>query len=298
MKTPSTSALLRIPGDLSDAPNSRFLQAGGLCFGEYHQRVEQKPRNVFVTEHTLIFVSKGAKVFRFPKKEIIVPAGKAIFLKRGCYLLCESVAQNSGYESISIFFDESTLQNFWMDTVVSSADVDSSAPASSDNEMVVLEMSSALEHFRETIMSCFNYQGSFLERLLTIKLQELLLLLLDTPVANELKAFFGEIFNEAHSDPEYVVSENLLTPLSIEDYARLSNRSLSSFKRAFQQKTGQTPGKWILDHRLKHSRMLAQATGKTVGEIAAESGFNNVSSFIRSYRTRFGTTPKADREQA
>ena len=178
MNSPSTPSLLRIPGDLSGAPNSRFLQAGGLCFGEYHQRVEQKPRNVFVTEHTLIFVSKGAKIFRFPKKEIVVEAGKAIFLKRGCYLLCASVAQNSEYESISIFFNESTLRSFWLDTVVSSADVDSSAPPSADNEMVILEMSPALDHFRETIMSCFNYQGSFLERLLTIKQQELLLLLL------------------------------------------------------------------------------------------------------------------------
>ena len=29
------------------------------CFGEYHRRTEQKPRNIFVKEHTLIFVSKG-----------------------------------------------------------------------------------------------------------------------------------------------------------------------------------------------------------------------------------------------
>jgi AraC family transcriptional regulator, exoenzyme S synthesis regulatory protein ExsA len=286
--------LLRIPGDLSDAPNSRFLQAGGLCFGEYHQRVEQKPRNVFVTEHTLIFVSKGAKVFRFPQKEIVVEAGKAIFLKRGCYLLCESVAQNLGYESISIFFNESALRSFWLD--IEESDADSGALPSGDNDMVILEMSPALDHFRDTIVSCFDYEGSFLERLLTIKLQELLLLLLDTPIATELKTFFGEIFDEARSDPEYVVSENLLTPLSLEDYARLAGRSLSSFKRAFQQKTGQTPGKWILENRLKHARMLVQATEKTISEIGAESGFNNASSFIRSYRTRFGTTPSADRD--
>ncbi|MDG2253494.1 MAG: hypothetical protein P8L49_00890 [Opitutaceae bacterium] len=29
------------------------------CFGEYHRRAEQKPRNISVREHTLIFVSKG-----------------------------------------------------------------------------------------------------------------------------------------------------------------------------------------------------------------------------------------------
>jgi len=293
LKSSSTSTLLRIPGDLTEAPNSRFLQVGGLCFGEYHQRVEQKPRNVFVTEHTLIFVSKGAKVFRFPQKEIVVEAGKAIFLKRGCYLLCESVAQDSGYESISIFFNESILQNFWLGLNIS--DTDSSSLSSENNEMVILEMSPVLDRFRDTILSCFSYEGSFLEQLLTMKLQELLLLLLDTPIAAELKAFFGEIFDEKRTDPEYVVSENMLTPLSLQDYAKLSNRSLSSFKRAFQRKTGQTPGNWIQENRLKHARMLVQATGKTISEIGAESGFSNASSFIRSYRTRFGTTPAADR---
>ncbi|MBK1877463.1 helix-turn-helix domain-containing protein [Pelagicoccus mobilis] len=251
---------------------------------------------MFVTEHTLIFVSKGAKVFRFPKSEVVVEAGKAIFLKRGCYLLCESVAQDYQYESISIFFNESTLQNFWLGLEMSDTD---STPISSENkEMVILDMSPALDAFRDTILNCFSYKGSFLEQLLTMKLQELLLLLLDTPIAPELKAFFGEIFDENRTDPEYVVSENMLTPLSLEDYARLSNRSLSSFKRAFKQKTGQTPGTWILENRLKHARMLVQATTKTVGEIGAESGFGNISSFIRSYRTRFGTTPAADRNSA
>ncbi|MDA0348573.1 MAG: helix-turn-helix transcriptional regulator [Verrucomicrobia bacterium] len=296
MNTSSTSNLLRIPGDLAGEPNSRFLQAGGLCFGEYHQRVEQKPRNIFVTEHTLIFVSKGAKEFRFPDKEIIVEAGKAIFLKRGCYLLCESVPDHSRYESISIFFNESAVQKFWLGLDLS--DTNSSSVSPENSEMVILEMSPALEHFRDTIMSCFSYEGSFLEQLLTMKLHELLLLLLDTPIAGELKAFFGEIFDEKRTDPEYIVSENVLTPLSLEDYARLSNRSLSSFKRAFKQKTGQTPGNWILDNRLKHARMLVQATGKTISEIGGESGFNNASSFIRSYRTRFGVTPVADRKSA
>ena len=294
MNTTSTSNLLRIPDDLVGDPNSRFLQAGGLCFGEYQQRIEQKPRNIFVTEHTLIFVSRGAKEFRFPDKEIIVPAGKAIFLKRGCYLLCETIADHSHYESISIFFNESAVQKFWLGLDLE--DADSGSVASENSDMLILEMSPALERFKETILSCFKYEGSFLEQLLTMKLHELLLLLLDTPLAGDLKVFFGEIFDEKRTDPEYIVSENVLTPLTLEDYARLSNRSLSSFKRAFKRKTGQTPGHWILENRLEHARMLVQATGKTISEIGAESGFNNASSFIRSYRTRFGMTPVADRK--
>lgn len=112
MNHSTMTELLRIPGDLANSPGSRWLNAGDLCFGEYHQAIQQKPRNVFVTEHTLIFVVKGAKIFRFPNAELVVESGKAIFLKRGCYMLCESVRNNDAYESISVFFNETTLRDF------------------------------------------------------------------------------------------------------------------------------------------------------------------------------------------
>jgi len=100
--TPSN--LLRIPCDLASSAGSKLLHVGDLCFGEYQQVTQQKPRNVFVTEHTLIFVTKGAKVFHFPDKKLVVEAGHALFLQRGCYMLCESVENNNAYESISVFF--------------------------------------------------------------------------------------------------------------------------------------------------------------------------------------------------
>lgn len=47
--------------------------------------------------------------------------------------------------------------------------------------MVILEMSPALDHFRDTIVNRFNYEGIFLERLLTLNLQERHMMLLNTP---------------------------------------------------------------------------------------------------------------------
>ena len=104
-----------------------------------------------MTEHTLIFVSRGAKEFRFPDKEIIVEAGKAIFLKRGCYLLCESIADHSRYQSISIFFNESAVEKFWLGLDLE--DADSGSEASENRDMLILEMSPELERFKDTIMS-------------------------------------------------------------------------------------------------------------------------------------------------
>ncbi len=294
MKASAPAELLRIPGDLANAPGSRWLNAGDLCFGEYHQAIQQKPRNVFVTEHTLIFVMKGAKVFRFPEEELVVGAGKAIFLKRGCYLLCESVRDNNSYESMSVFFNEAALRDFWlslpMDRPVRGK------PKTESKDLVVLSLTPALQSFRETITDWFGYEGRFLERLINVKLQELVLLLLETSNAAEVYQFFDEIYASSIPDPVFSVSQNLLTPLDLEDYARLAKRSLSKFKRDFRERSGQSPGKWIQKKRLEHARMLAQSTQLTISEICAHSGFNNLSHFIRAYKTEYGRTPTRERE--
>ncbi len=294
MQTSKPAELLRIPGDLAEAPGSRWLKAGDLCFGEYHQATRQNPRNVFVTEHTLIFVAKGAKIFRFPERELVVEAGNAIFLKRGCYMLCESVQDNNAYESISIFFNEAALREFWLSLPSNRKP----PPTSTGNEaknLVVIKLSPALESFRDTLVDCFSYEGRFLERLINVKLQELVLLLLETPTAGDLFQFFDEIYVNSSPDPVYVVSRNLLAPLSLDDYARLCNRSLSKFKRDFKKSSGHSPGKWIQMKRLEHARMLTRSTRLTVGEICAKSGFNNLSHFIRAYKNQYGHSPSSDR---
>lgn len=162
-------------------------------------------------------------------------------------------------------------------------------------DLVVLNLSPALEGFRETIADCFAYEGRFLERLINVKLQELVLLLLETSNAAEVYRFFDEIYADSMPDPVFSVSQHLLAPLALEDYARLSKRSLSKFKRDFRERSGQPPGKWIQKKRLKHARMLTQSTQLTVSEICAHSGFNNLSHFIRAYRTEYGLTPTRDR---
>ena len=290
------SNVLRIPDDLATTSGSKLLKVGDLCFGEYQQVTEQKPRNVFVTEHTLIFVTKGAKVFHFPDKKIVIESGHALFLQRGCYMLCQSIEENNVYESVSVFFNHAALHEFWnsLDNKVKQCTRQDDETRSEVN-MVTLELSPALESFQESIVNCFSYEGKFLEQLMKVKLQELLLLLLETPSANELIRFFGELYAHSLPDPIYTVSENLLKPLSISDYAKLANRSLSKFKRDFRESAGQPPGKWINAKRLEHAHRLTTSTKLTISEICDRSGFNNLSHFIRSYKTLYGKTPASER---
>jgi AraC-like DNA-binding protein len=86
--------------------------------------------------------------------------------------------------------------------------------------------------------------------------------------------------------------------LSLEEYARLCHRSLSSFKRDFQANFQEAPGKWLLRKRLEYSAALLRTTRMNVTEIAFESGFEDVSHFSRVFKDRFQVSPIVYRQNA
>lgn len=84
------------------------------------------------------------------------------------------------------------------------------------------------------------------------------------------------------------MEDNYCFNLSLDEYARLGNRSLSSFKRDFEKPYKSTPGKWLMEKRLNYSLHLLTNMGKTVGEASFESGFENAAHFSNAFRKRFG----------
>ncbi|MBK6483295.1 MAG: helix-turn-helix transcriptional regulator [Chitinophagaceae bacterium] len=80
------------------------------------------------------------------------------------------------------------------------------------------------------------------------------------------------------------MEDNFCFNLKLEVFARLSNRSLSAYKRDFLRLYHTTPGKWLLEKRLHNAKHLLSHLGKTVAEAAYESGFENVSHFSRAYK--------------
>jgi AraC-like DNA-binding protein len=80
--------------------------------------------------------------------------------------------------------------------------------------------------------------------------------------------------------------------MSLLEYAQLSSRSLSTFKRDFNDNFGLSPGKWLRQKRLELAKYLLRHTDKSVTEAAFESGFAKHSHFTRAFRETFQMTPQ------
>jgi transcriptional regulator GlxA family with amidase domain len=80
------------------------------------------------------------------------------------------------------------------------------------------------------------------------------------------------------------------------DLARLTQCSVSTLRRQFQQTLGIPPYEWILQARIRRARRLLITTTLRVKEIARQVGFEDPFQFSRTFNQRTGSSPRQFRE--
>lgn len=121
----------------------------------------------------------------------------------------------------------------------------------------------------------------------------------DSPANAELLSYFCSLLQEPQTvSLQWVMKENYSFNLKLEEFARLTARSLSAFKRDFRRLHNTSPGQWLLEKRLNHAMHLLTNLHKTVTEAAFESGFESASHFSRAFRQRFGTSLAALKQKS
>ena len=79
--------------------------------------------------------------------------------------------------------------------------------------------------------------------------------------------------------------------LTLTDLAEQASFSVYHFSRVFQLITGVSPMKYLKQVRLRAAVTLLKNSGKSVTEVAMESGFTSISTFNASFKEYFGTSP-------
>ena len=106
---------------------------------------------------------------------------------------------------------------------------------------------------------------------------------------------------EAGTDPAVVTPELLErtvqdrgVEVTSETYAKLAEIALTSesrFIRCFRDATGQTPGRYVQDRRLRRAAEALVSTDQSIDEIAESCGFANRYYFTRVFSQRMGVPP-------
>ncbi len=93
------------------------------------------------------------------------------------------------------------------------------------------------------------------------------------------------------------LEEHYNESLSIEKMAEASGFSQSHFMKFFRQVFGTTFTAFLNEYRMTMAARLLLASDDTILTVAANCGFENLSYFNRSFKRRFGMTPREFRKQ-
>jgi AraC-like DNA-binding protein len=146
-----------------------------------------------------------------------------------------------------------------------------------------------LEGYFHSMLTYFRGINRPPDHILVLKLKELLLNLINSDPL--LTAYFNNMTESDKPSLRQIMEKNYCFKLRLEDYAELCHRSLSTFKRDFQQIYNETPGKWIMKRRIEKAANILANSNQSVTEVAFETGFEDLSHFSRVFKKLTGKNP-------
>ena len=88
------------------------------------------------------------------------------------------------------------------------------------------------------------------------------------------------------------ITNNYQNKINLADIAQAGRVSKSEALRCFHQIFQSTPIRFLIEYRLNRARDCLLANEISISQAALESGFDNISHFIRLFKKQFGSTPK------
>lgn len=245
------------------------------------------------SQHNYIqYVLSGKKAYHTPDRSWVVEQGDAFFVKKGAWIIEKFFDEPLCI--MTFFIPDSYLQSFLLETSLKN----SGQTRPPKNELLIpLRVNSIMTAYFDSLIPYFYSKTKPSEDLLELKFRELLLNILDNPENDALKNYILHLPSSQYESFRRVMEANCLYNLSLEDYAKLLNMSLSSFKRHFISIYKDSPGRWLQDQKLNHARSLLLSSDKPVTDITFESGFENSTHFSHLFKKRFGLSPLKYRKE-
>jgi AraC-like DNA-binding protein len=244
---------------------------------------------IVLQQNLFTFLLAGEKTVHFAGTQVTVHPHQFVLLTAGNCLMSEKLAvRNAAYHSMLLFFDSKLLADFFS----SHALTGKKTKRSDIPPFLLFEKDEFLLNYTRSLdlLAGDKPVPAELQRL---KLEELLLYLaVHYPQQlQQLRNMSGET-NDDDLMIRQAVTSHINSNITVEELAFLCNMSLSSFKRRFARIYGNSPNKWLLEKRMERAAQLLRQHNRKASEIYYELGYENLSSFIQSFKQVHGITPK------
>jgi len=153
----------------------------------------------------------------------------------------------------------------------------------------VLKPNTFIASYFNSLLPYLEHPMQSNEKMMFSKVTEAIDLLLH--IHPDLEAFFFDFTEPFKIDLEKFMLKNFQYNTSLDAFARLTGRSLATFKRDFEKIFNTSPAKWLKDKRLEEAFYQIQQKNKKSSDIYIDLGFENLSHFYTAFKKKYGVTP-------
>lgn len=238
----------------------------------------------YVSSHVLSVVLKGKLNIEtyYEEERFTAAQNQLVFIPKGRYMISDIIPENGEFEAVFYFFEEKLINSFLHEIKpIKTSDL---------KPILLLNYAENIKNFTEAILKIYPENTN--KEVTKLKLLELLYLIYNSPQQDHLLQILSSISTKKKRNLEELMLDNYDKPLSIEDYAFLAGRSISTFNRDFQRKFDISPKKWIVNKRLEKAVELLSFSNLNIEQISIEVGYGNVSYFINLFGKHYGISPK------
>lgn len=271
---------------IKEHPPVKRLQVYDLLLAEYQCPLSDHKYDIWSHNNYFIFVISGEKKWCTRDQEYLVREGDCLFVRKGAHSVYQYF--DAAFCALVLFVPDGFIRTVLIDNHIRAGDPQGFKGRES---LFPIEADQQIKAYFQSFFSYLIADRRPADKLIELKFKELIILIATKSAPKNLTAYFADLCNVSKPPLREIMEENYSYPMEMQEYARLSNRSLSRFKRDFKETFGTSPGKWVKQRRLERARYLLENTDKTITEVMLEAGFINHSHFTRIFKETFHLLP-------
>jgi AraC family transcriptional regulator, exoenzyme S synthesis regulatory protein ExsA len=269
------------------------IEVSELLFVEYTCMQDENELGIWSNNNYFAFISSGKKVWKTIYNSYEVNEGDILFIKKGANLTHQFF--NDKFCAIFIFIPDEFIRAFIEKNIASPHAYQKDI--SFQDTVLRVRADELLRNYYYSIQSYLSLSQKPNEKLLILKFEELLLSLFSNKQHQDLTDYFISLSRDQEYHMTRIMEQNFAYNLKLEDYARLCNMSLSTFKKSFKEYYKTTPGAWLQQRKLDHAYHQVLNTDLGINQISLECGFEDTSHFIRVFKQKHQLTPLQFRQK-
>lgn len=242
---------------------------------------------IILHQNMINMIISGTKTVVYAENTTTIQAGELLILSKGNCLTSEVRPENTAFTSILLYFSNAVLSDFLVKYKSVIAD---DRVKLSKTPFLTFTQDRFIKNYVESLDLMLKNPKTFSPELKQLKLEELLLYLLQNDPAKFL-SLQVEALDDEDMKIRKAVESNLANQVTVEELAFICNCSVSTFKRKFTKIYNTSPQKWLLEKKMQFAASLLQQKDEKPGLVFKKVGYENHSSFSKSFKQYHNITP-------